>query len=156
MAKPLNRGRNRRTGLVIAGIVVLVLVGIVGTAYAVGGKDLFRRVFAGDTAQEQRDEHPGKVAVLVSPAPIAAFTALDPTSFIDAKTGDFHVAWVTQKTCEDAGLLRDPAALRGRVLKHDKSPWLAFTEGDFFPRGTQPSATAGIGPGQRGVTLSAS
>lgn len=152
MAKPTNRGRTRRIGLVTTLVVLLVLLGVAGTMYAIGGKEIFTRVFAGEP---KKDLHAGKVAVLVSPAVIPEFVAVDPITMIDPQVGDFHVQWVTQKAADDAGLIRDPNMLKGRVLNADHLAWQAFKESDFYPKGTQPSPTAAIRTGDRGVTLKA-
>lgn len=155
MTKPNTRGRTRRTGVIIAVVVLLVLAGVALTMLAVGGSGVFARVFAGGGKQQQGDQN-GKVAVLISTVPIPAFTALDPAAFLDPKTGDFSVAWISEKTAQDAGFIRDPSLLRGRVLRHDKGASLAFSEADLFPRGTQPGLTGAIDPGYRGVSLNAS
>jgi hypothetical protein len=150
MPKPNNRGRTRRSGLLIVGIGVLVLVGAAATLIAIVGWKSITNVFA----HNKNDAHAGKMAVVVSPVPLAAFTAIDPAVFIDQRTGDFRAAWVTEKVARDNGLIRDPGQMRGRVLKRDKGAGLAFTEADFYPPGTAASPTAAIEPGYRGVHLS--
>jgi hypothetical protein len=150
MPKPNTRGRTRRSGLLIVGISVLVLVGVAATYIAVRGWDAVSTIFAGDN----EDPHAGKVAVVTSPRRMPAFTQLDPAMFINPTTGDFNVAWVTEKVAKDSGMFRNPAELRGRVLKRDKSPNLSFSEADLYPKGTLPSPTAGIETGYRGIYLS--
>ncbi len=151
MPQPQKRGRGSKPGLTIALVALVVLVAA-GLTWRFGFPDHFSSVFAGGG---KKDEHPGRVGVLISPVPLAAFTAIDPATLIDPKTGDFYVAWVTEKAATDGGLIRDPGMLRGRVLKRDKGANLTFSEGDFFERGAQPSLTSALLPGQRSVTLSA-
>lgn len=152
MQKPQHRGRGRRTGLLIAGIVLAVVAGAYLTARAVYGPDFMSKVFASN--DPAKDPHAGKVSVLVSPTVIPAFTAMDPFGLIDAKTGEYHVSWVSEKIANEDKMIRDPNLLRGRVLRRDKQPWRAFSEADFFPPGSQASPTSALKPGQRGVTLS--
>lgn len=151
MPKPNNRNRTRRSGLLIAGVSVLVLLGALFTLAAVKGWRSLSDVFASD----KRDNHAGKVAVLAAPGPMQAFTQIDPAMFIDPKTGAFSVAWITEETQKEANYFRNPGQLRGRVLNHDKSAGLAFNEGDFYPKGTLGSPSAGVEPGYRGVPLDA-
>jgi hypothetical protein len=150
MPKTHNRGRTRRSGLLIVGISVLVLVGAAATFVAVRGWSAISDIFAHD----KQDMHVGKIAVITTPVALPAFVQLDPAAFIDPKTGSFHIAWVTEKAAMDAGLIRDPQQLRGRVLKRDKAAGLSFSEPDFYPKGTLPGPTSAIEPGYRGVTLS--
>lgn len=155
MAKPQTRGRSRRFGILAISLLVLLLIGAVGVVLAASGVHvpLISSVFA---KEGQKDEaHAGQVAVLVSPTKLLAFTALDPAAFIDPKTSDFYVAYISAKAAESAGFIRDPNQIRGRVLNHDKEPGLAFSEADFYPRGTRASQTAAVGAGHRGISLSA-
>jgi len=155
MSKPNTRGRGRRKGLVITGIVVLLVAGIFFTARLIGGEDYWSRVFAGgDDKKKAANEHPGKVAVLVSPVALQPYTTVDPASLIDPQTGDYYVAWVSEKVATDDKMLRDPALFRGRVLCREKQPWRSFSEADFYPAGSRPSPTAGITAGRRGIELS--
>lgn len=153
MQKPQNRGRGRRTGLLVAGIALAVVVGILLTLRVVKGPDFLSKVFASES--KPADEHAGKVAVLVSPVVLEAFTAIDPNAFIDPQTGDYHVRWVSESVATSSNLIRDPNLLRGRVLSRDKQPWRGFSEADLYPIGTRPGPTAALSPGQRGVTLKA-
>ncbi|MBL8858362.1 MAG: hypothetical protein JNL28_07665 [Planctomycetes bacterium] len=150
MSKPKQRGRPQRTGLYITLAILLLVVGV-GLTWRFAAPDSWSRVFAG--GGEKQDDHAGQVAVLISPVPISAFTALDPTAFINPTTGSFYVSWVTEETADKMGLVRDPATIRGRVLKRDKSAGLAFSEADFAPKGTQAGMTSAIEPGHRGVSL---
>jgi hypothetical protein len=152
MPKSNQRGRNRRSGLLIVGISTLVLIAAAATLFFVVGWTKIRSVFAHD----QANAHVGKVAVVLSPVNIPAFTKIDPAIFIDRNTGDFRVAWVDKKVAEDSRLVRNPGPLRGRVLKDDKAAGLALSESDFYPLGTNDSFTAAIEPGYRGVSLDAS
>ncbi|MDZ4774154.1 MAG: hypothetical protein SGI72_13575 [Planctomycetota bacterium] len=151
MPQPQKRGRASKNGLTYGLLALLVLVAA-GLTWRFGFPDHFSSVFA---SEKKKDDHPGKIAVLISPVPIPAFTAIDPATFINPQTGDFFVAYVTEKTATDGGLIRDPAAMRGRVLKRDKGANLAFSEGDFYERGAQASLTSALLPGQRSVTLNA-
>jgi hypothetical protein len=150
MSKSNSRGRTRRSGLLIVGISVLVLLGAAATFVAIRGWDAVSTIFAG----QKKDAHVGKIAVVTSPRPIPAFTPLDPAMFVNPATGDFNVAWVTEKVAQDAYMIRDPAQLRGRVLKRDKGANLSFSEADLFPKGSQPSPTAAIETGYRGLHVS--
>lgn len=154
MQKPNQRGRPHKKKRILTyclvGLGVLVAAGL---TWRLGFPDHWSSVFASD--KQKQDTHPGKVAVLVSPVSLSAFTAIDPSTFINPQTGDFHVAWITEKAATDAGLIRDPAAIRGRVLKRDKAAGISFSEADFYPRGAQPSLTSALEPGQRAVTLNA-
>lgn len=154
MSKPNTRGRGRRKGLVIAGIVVLVVAGLLVTARLVGGEGYLTRVFAGGEEKKSDDAHQGKVAVLVSPVVLQPFTTVDPNGLIDPKTGDYYVGWVSEKIAVEDKMVRDPNMLRGRVLCREKQPWRAFSEADFYPVGSRPSPTSGIKPGRRGLSLS--
>lgn len=153
MPKPKHRGRPRRTGLYITLAVLLVLV-CGALTWRFVAPDSWSKVFAGGE-KDKPDPHIGQVAVLISPVPIGAYTMLDPTAFINPTTGSFYVKWVDEKFAKDLALIRDPSLLHGRVLKFDKSPWLAFSELDFAPKGTRPGMTGAIEPGFRGVSLSA-
>lgn len=152
MPKPQTRGRTRHKGVVIA-TVLLVVVALGLLTVRLGWPGTLTRVFAGESKQEQ--DHAGKVAVLISPAPLSAFTALDPATFIDPNTQDFYVRWIAEKAANDAGFIRDPSLIRGRVLQRDKGAGLAFSEADFFPKGSRASLTSAIEPGFRGVNLNA-
>jgi hypothetical protein len=156
MAKPPTRGRSRRFGILILSLGALFLVGAVGVVLALSGVHvpLLSSVFAKDGGK-QDDGHAGKVGVLISPSKLTAFTAIDPAAFLDPKTGDFYASYISQKAAEAGAYFRDPNQIRGRVLNHDKEPGLAFSEADFFPRGTRASPTAAITAGHRGMTLSA-
>jgi hypothetical protein len=151
MAKPTQRGRTRKSGIFIVGISSLVLVAAAATVLAVFGWTKIRSVFAHD----QVDTHQGKVAVVLAPVNIPAFTRLDVTMFINPRTGTLDIAWVDEKLVKERGLARDPGALRDRVLREDKAAGLAVSETDLFPRGTNASYTAAVEPGYRGVTLDA-
>lgn len=153
MQKPPNRGRSTRKNVLTYSLIGLLVLVAAGATWRFGFPENWASVFA---KEDKKDDHPGKVAVLVSPRPIPAFTALDPATFINPQTGDFYVSWVTPKTAEEGGLVRDPASIRGRVLKRDKGAFLAFSEADFYPRGTQASLTSALEPGQRAVNLNAS
>jgi len=150
MAKPNQRGRTRKSGLFIVGISSLVIVAFAATVLAVFGWTKIRNVFAHD---KEKESHQGKVAVVLAPMNIPAFTKIDPAMFIDRKTGTFSVAWIDEKIVLEKGLMRDPGPFRGRVLRDDKGAGLAVSESDFYPKGTNASFTAGIEPGYRGVTL---
>lgn len=150
MPKPQHRGRSRRSGLFVVGISALVLLAAAATLVAIVGWKTVRNVFA----KNDEDVNKGKVAVVVSPTPMPAFTQVDPAVFVDPQTGNLHVVWVSEKVAQDANWIRNPAAMRGRVLKHDKGAGLAFSDADFYPKGTLPSASAAVEPGYRGVTLS--
>lgn len=152
MQKPPNRGRSKKRNVLTYCLIGLLVLVAAGVTWRWGFPASWSSVFAGN---QNKDDHPGKVAVLVSPQAIPAFTALDPATFINPQTGDFYVSWVTEKTANDAGLVRDPSSIRGRVLKRDKGAFLAFSEADFHPRGTQPSLTSALEPGQRAVNLNA-
>jgi hypothetical protein len=152
MPNPKNRTRGRKPWVVYTVISLAVLLAV-GLTWRFGFPDHFSSVFAGDKKQESRA---GKVAILIAPAQMQAFTAIDPAAFIDPRTGDFMVAWIAEKAANDGGFIRDPAAIRGRVLKRDKAVGLGFSEADFFPRGSQPSLTSALEPGQRSVHLDAS
>jgi hypothetical protein len=144
------RGRKPWRTYLLLSLAVLVALGL---TWRFAFPEHFSSVFASGTKQ---DTHPGKVGVLISPVPISAFTAIDPATFLDPNTGDFRVAWISEKAAVDGGFIRDPAAIRGRVLKLDKGANLGFTEADFFPRGSRASLTSALEPGQRSVNLNAS
>lgn len=150
MAKPNQRNRTRKSGLFIVGISSLVLVAAAATLLFVFGWTKISRVFAHD---KEVESHQGKLAVVLAPMTIPAFTKIDPVMFINRKTGTFDVAWVDEKIVKEKGLVRDPGPFRGRVLRDDKPAGLAVSESDFYPRGTNASFTAAIEPGYRGVTL---
>lgn len=149
MSQPQKRGRKSNNGLTYGLLALLVLVAV-GLTWRFGFPDHFSSVFAGE---KKKDDHPGKIAILISPVPIPAFTAIDPATFINPQTGDFFVAYVTEKAAAEAKFIRDPAAMRGRVLKNDKGAGLGFSEADFFERGAKASLTSALLPGQRAVTL---
>jgi hypothetical protein len=149
MAKPNQRGRTRRSGLLIAGISSLVVVLAAATLLFVVGWTKIKSVFAHD----QTESHVGKVAVVLAPVTIPAFTKIDPAMFINPRTGTFDIAYVDEKIVKEKGLARDPGVLRDRVLRDDKAAGLAVCEADFYPRGTNASYTAAVEPGYRGVTL---
>lgn len=154
MQKTPSRGRSKKKKNVLTitllGLLLLVAFGL---TWKFAFPDSWSSVFA---KEQKKTEHPGMIAVLVSPQPLTAFTAVDATSFINPQTGDFYVSWVLEKVAQDAKLIRDPALVQGRVLRNDKAAFKAFTEADFYPRGTQASLTGALEPGQRAVNLNAS
>jgi len=111
MAKPTQRGRTRKSGIFIVGISSLVLVAAAATVLAVFGWTKIRSVFAHD----QVDTHQGKVAVVLAPVNIPAFTRLDVTMFINPRTGTLDIAWVDEKLVKECKAAAKKAGVDDKV-----------------------------------------
>jgi hypothetical protein len=96
----------------------------------------------------------GWVAVLVSPAPIPAYTKLTRDHLWNPKKGEFsHIFMDPAEVTSNMATRFDMVI--GRVLKTAKAAGYVFTEEDFTPKHTRPGLPAGIPSGWRAMRLAA-
>jgi Flp pilus assembly protein CpaB len=129
------------------GVMLIGGIGMLGTLWATGHIEL---PFLARTT----NQHEGKVQVLLSGSPIPAYTKVTRDHLINPKTQLAASFWLAKEQVPP-GTLLDLGEIAGRVLKNDKAAGFAFTEDDFFPKGTRPGLTAGIPIGKRSMTLEA-
>jgi len=141
--------------LLIVFLVVVAGVGTLGTLYAMGEIDLASLSPAFARSTEKPPDMRGMVPVPISATTIPAYSVVDIAHIWDPVKKDFTVVHLPPDRVPD-GVITDVTKIRGRVLRKDKAANLAFTENDFFPRGTRPGLTAGIPPGKRAMRLEAS
>jgi hypothetical protein len=145
------QGKRRMSRLAIAvlavGTIVFGGVGTVGTLYALGHIDL---PFLHRTEQLP----PGWLMVPVSGGEIPAYTKLSRDHIWDPRKGQFSTVPMSPDTITPE-MIVDRNKIFGRVLDHEKPKGYAFTESDFFPKGTRPGLVAGIPAGKRSLTLEA-
>lgn len=96
----------------------------------------------------------GTVAVPLSVRAIAAYRAVSREDLLDPDTAKPVTKYLRVTPGPNAPLTRTGDIL-GRVLRHPKGAGYAFTEGDFYPRGTIAGTAAGVPVGKRAVTLDA-
>ena len=144
-AKP--RKRTSKSGLWL--MLLLVLVGGVlafGSLVALGQiENPFK-----PKVVDAKDAHPGQVAVPVCTKLVPVFTEVKQSDLLDPKTAQPKVSWIDESAAKKEGFFTKFPEITGRVMKFDKQPGYAFTESDFYPRGSVASPSLGIEPGKTG------
>ena len=102
---------------------------------------------------EDKGPPPGKVRVLVSGRPIAAYAKVTRDDLWNAASGYWAHADVDKSLVEEGGVLVDVKDIAGRIMAHEKRPGYAFTESDFLPEGTRPGLAGGVPAGKRALRL---
>jgi Flp pilus assembly protein CpaB len=146
----------RRPG-VLAGLgfgllLLVVLAGAAGTAWALGWVKLPGTEAAVVEGPERQQGPPGTQPVPVSARAIPAYTRLTRDDILDAKTLQVRVAWLDPARLPPDVVLEVPKIL-GRVVGEAKSSGYVFRESDFLPEGTQPGLVAGIPAGKRAMRI---
>lgn len=134
----------------VVGLGVILLsttaVGAVGTLWAMGKIEL-------PFLSRPVDTHPGMVAIIRSPHAIPAYTKLTLEHLLEA-TGKPSFHYLPPEQVKP-GTILDVTQIIGRVLNHDKAAGYAFTEKDFYEKGTRAGLVGGIPPGKVMMTLDA-
>jgi len=94
------------------------------------------------------------VPLLVSARPIKRYADVVREDLYDPQSKDLSYMWLPKQAIPPTAI-RDISMVLGRVMKLDKPAGYAFTEDDFYPRGTRSGAVAGIPVGKRSLRLSA-
>jgi hypothetical protein len=131
-----------------AALVVLGTLGSVAVLAALGVVEL---PFLRKSAPPARS-YEGLVAIPISARAIPLHTKVTRDDLFDAKTATLKVVHLPPDQVRPTMLTRLEDIL-GRVLRRDKTAGYAFTEDDFYPRGTRPGQSAGVPPGMRAVAL---
>ncbi len=160
------RSSKRRYGrtlflAVAAGLLALVLVPLLRKEPFTGPLSFLNRFQIGEVrAAEEEVAEPksnavpeGKVRVLVSARPIAAYQKVGRDDVWNPSTGDLAYVDVDEDAAEEGGIFIEIKDILGRVLARPKSPGYAFTESDFLPDGTRPGIAAGVPPGKRALRI---
>lgn len=98
---------------------------------------------------------PVGVPVPLSNRAIPAYSRVSRNDLINLADGSPIVVYLSEEQVKAAGFVTDFGAITGRVLSRDKPAGFAFSESDFFPRGTRPGLVAGVPPGKRALVLEA-
>ncbi|MFN4259633.1 MAG: hypothetical protein ACK4RK_10060 [Gemmataceae bacterium] len=128
-----------------------VLFGGIGTVATLAAFGVIELPFLNQQARASRPQ--SGVPVVMSSRPIPAYTQISREHFLNPRTGDPVLAYLSEEIIAEKGIIRDIGQLQGRVLKKDKAPGYVFREEDFFPEGTRPGLVAGIPPGMRAFVL---
>lgn len=94
------------------------------------------------------------VPLLVSARPIKRYADVVREDLYDPQNKDLSYMWLPKQAIPPTAI-RDISLVLGRVMRQDKPAGYAFTEDDFFPRGTRAGTVAGIPVGKRSLRLSA-
>lgn len=128
-------------GFLVAAMLVAIVVPFV---FPVDYRTLFSK------PQRQAD----LVPLLVSARPIKRYADVVREDLYDTQNKDLSYMWLPKQAIPPSAI-RDISMVLGRVMKQDKPAGYAFTEDDFYPRGTRVGAVAGIPVGKRSLRLSA-
>jgi len=79
------------------------------------------------------------------------FGAIQREDLFDPQTKTIKLSWVEPETAAKQGFITKYPELLGRVLNHDKSPGYAFTESDFYPKGSSPTPANAVESNMRGL-----
>lgn len=96
--------------------------------------------------------HRGQIAIPVGASPIPAYTKVNRDHLWNRTTGSFAVIYLRPEQIP-SDVFRSLNQVIGRVVNHDKPPMYAFTEADFFPKGTRPGLVGAIPPGKRAMRV---
>ena len=149
-----NYSGKRPSGL--AGLLVPVVlfavfggVGLVGTLWATGLVEMpwVKKAIAAPNRE-------GMVSIPLSTAVIPAYSSVTRDHLYNPEKAEFSFLWLRPEE-DDPVLIHDMSKIIGRVLKREKRLGYAFTEADFYPRGTHAGITAGIPPGKRSFVFEA-
>ena len=111
-------------------------------------------VFAGDGDEDEvAPPAPGKVRVLISARPIAAYAKVGRDDLFNGAKERFAHMDIDEELAESSGVLIDARDIFGRVMARPKAVGYAFTEDDFLPEGTRPGVAAGVPVGKRAVRI---
>src|SRR5258708_4012881 len=130
-------------------ITIIVVVLGVGALFATGVIDPKRLGFGSG-----EPDYRGTIVIPVSAGPIPRYTKLNRDHLWNARAENYAVIHLRPNQIAPE-VIRSINAIIGRVLDHDKPAGYAFTEADFFPKGTRPGLVAGIPAGKRAVLVSA-
>ncbi|MCI0682418.1 MAG: hypothetical protein L0Y71_09955 [Gemmataceae bacterium] len=87
---------------------------------------------------------------------LPAYTKVTIEHFIDPRTRDFSVRYVSSKEeAEKLGFITDKKEILNRVLTRDKAAGYPFLEKDLYPKDTRAGLVAGIPAGKRAFVLAA-
>ncbi len=132
-------------------IIVALLVGILGTILVLG--------FIGwipifGSRNNALSPGPGQIMVPVSVTSVPAYTTVGREHLFDVRNMRFMEVPVDpdKVAVEPISNVQD---IMGRVLKHPKKAFMAFTEADFLPAGTRPGIAGAIPPGKRAIVVNA-
>jgi len=92
--------------------------------------------------------------LLVSARPIKRYADVIREDLYDPQKQDLSYMMLPKQAIPPTAI-QDLSLVLGRVMKRDKPAGYAFTEDDFFPRGTRPGPAAAIPIGKRSLRLSA-
>jgi len=140
--------RFRWSNLVIPVAATFVIVVAIAALWWVGAIDLskLRRKSEPSTA--------GLIPVPVSARVIHNYSRVSRDDFWDPQNKRLTVMYLPPANVTKDMLTQLPEIL-GRVLNHEKPAGFAFTETDFFPKGTREGIVAGIPPGKRAIRVPA-
>jgi len=138
--------RRRWLGLNPTVVIVIALIAIGSALWATGVVDP-----VGPFRQKRPSTH-GLVAVPVSAVNIPAFTKITRDHLWNPKSGSFALIYLRPEQVS-GDVVRNMAAIIGRVVDHDKPANYAFTEADFLAQGTRPGLVAGIPAGKRAMRV---
>jgi len=96
---------------------------------------------------------PGMIDVPLSGRTIAANYRITYEDLIDPRTRKQRTLRLSTAGVAERGVIVDPAALLGRVLKQDKPAGGVFTESDLAPAGTPEGLAGALPSGRRSFTL---
>ena len=156
MKAPARRSSPLFTLIVVALLVLAVVAGWqlykTGALTLPGGEVVFAlERGTKDGPGEPKTGIPCYVAVRAIPA----YQKVTGDDLWDPQRQELRVQHLSESLVKERGILSDLGSIRGRVLRHNKSPGFVFTEADFFPKGTRPGIVAGIPPGKRGARVDA-
>src|SRR5580704_7834376 len=145
-SRPAGFSRWVVVALLLCVVFPLTAVGAVGTLWAFG------KVNPVAWFSTPSRLPPGYVAVMASGMKIPAYTKISREHILDPATGGWAFLPLRETEIPKEVIL-SPSDVIGRVLNHEKPAGYAFTERDFFPKGTRPGLAGAIPPGKVSLTL---
>ena len=95
----------------------------------------------------------GQLAFPALSRPVPAFEKLTREDFLNPRTGQINVAWLSESNASVVS--RDFSTLINRVVRRDKAAGMVITEADLMPVGTRAGMAAGIPAGKVAISVPA-
>jgi hypothetical protein len=153
MTPGTNRPRRSKTTILLISLFVLVGgVAIIASLAVAGAITLpFTQKTTLAAESSKTNDHKGQVPIPIAARTISVFSAVQREDLFDPETGRIKLSWIEPEMAKKQGFITQYAELPGRVLNHDKSPGYAFTEADFYPKGSAPTPANAVESNMRGL-----
>ena len=153
MASGTTRPRRSNTTILLIALLVLVggvaIIASLALAGAITLPFMQKTTLAGEPSKSS--DHKGQIPIPICARPIAVFSAVQREDLFDPQAKTIKLSWIEPETAKKQGFITQYPELLGRVLNHDKSPGYAFTEADFYPKGSAPTPANAVEPNMRGL-----